>query len=250
MVANMLLDERWRLLLMRKLIFFRVPVVLLAIFFCSLAVRPASANQTNLQFLLGTSGNELDLTGQGNNTIAVNDRNCNGSTCIFGAGSASGVAGPFSTSGTYLLTSASKTAFMLSANADGTFTVNQTAPVNFTYSSPQGDLTGTLQFLSVAMVPGSSNSATLLGTFTITGGSLASRVGVGTAPVSIHLSIYTALGTLIGNNNVMTGQVEFPSVITPMPEPGTLLLLGTGLAGLCFLVLKRKKAAFATPAAL
>lgn len=217
------------------------PAVLALVFGCCVAASPAHGNQTNLQILLGTSSFELDFTGMGNH-IAVNDRTCSGSTCTFASGSASGSAGPFSTSGTYLITSPSKTAFTLTPNASGGFSVSQAAPLSFVYTSPQGNLTGTLEFVSVAMVPGSTNSATLVGTFTLTGGSLASAFGVATAPVTASLSVANSLGTLIGTMNVLTGQVEFPSRITPLPEPASLLLVCSGLAALAGIRRKRNRA--------
>lgn len=217
-----------------------VPLLFALFLGLCVTVKPARANQTNLQILLGTSSFELEITGMGNNTIAVNDRTCSGSTCTFAAGSASGVAGSFSTSGSYLLTSSAQLAFTLTANADGSFSVSQSAPINFLYTSAQGNLTGTLQFVSVSMVPGSTNSATMVGVFTVTGGSLASAVGMPTAPVTVHLSVANSLGLLIGNTNTLTGEVEFPTRISPVPEPGSLLLLGSGL-GVLVGFLKRRR---------
>ncbi|HLI63800.1 MAG TPA: hypothetical protein VKV05_10395 [Terriglobales bacterium] len=86
-------------------------------------------------------------------------------------GSATGT-GHLQSSGNYTVSSASNAPFYLIHNPDDSFTVVQTSPVNFSYASPQGTLTGLLWFGSVSKTD-SHLYSTMTGTLTSPGGSFA-----------------------------------------------------------------------------
>ena len=134
--------------------------LLAVLFVCTLGVTSGKA-QTNLQLTLGTTSAELNAVGTGSQTIDINDRMCSGSTCTFAAGSAN-TTGP-TTSGTYLMTSPSQTAFTLTpGTVAGSYTVSQSAPVAFSYTSSGGTLTGTLEFTSATDGPVASNGVSIV----------------------------------------------------------------------------------------
>ncbi len=185
----------------------------------ALALAPAVAlAQTELD--LGTSSTDLDFKGTGSSTIQVSIRTqVLLSGWSFGSGSASGAGGAASTGGSYTIYSSVQVPMTLSANADGTYSVNQSSDLNFSYSSPQGTLTGVITLFECAMVSGSNNTATATGTMTNLGGSFASAFGT-SADVNLVFALGANLSTLVNTYNTITGQVEYGSTITP-PSGGT-----------------------------
>src|SRR5205814_7603378 len=124
-----------------------------------------------------------------------------------GAGNANGYDGAgFLTGGNYSFNSgAAGSPLSLTPAANNYYsdyyTVNQTAPITFTYSSPQGDLTGTLYLtdLSMSSYPG-TKGAFVRGVITITGGSLVAAVGRSSVTVSFLFILNGNINSLIGNS--------------------------------------------------
>jgi hypothetical protein len=213
-----------------------LPAVLLM---CALGATPGRA-QTNLQLTLGTTtGGELNAVGTGSQVIDINDQICSGSTCTFAAGSADSRFP--TTSGTYLMTTPSQTAFTLTpGTVAGSYTVSQAAPVAFSYTSAGGTLTGTLQFLSATDSAVASNGVSvvsLVGTLTITGGSLAADLPKSNTMV-LQLSQFNSLASLINGKGTLTTQVDFGSIT---PEPASIFLFGSGLLALGILLRQRRQ---------
>jgi hypothetical protein len=76
--------------------------------------------------------------------------------------------------------------FSLTVQADGSSAVNQTAPITFNYTSPQGTLTGLMTFTTVTPTVGFIS--TMAGSFTATGGTFAQFFPFG-GTVSLSLGI-------------------------------------------------------------
>jgi hypothetical protein len=77
-----------------------------------------------------------------------------------------------------------------------------------------------------------------LGMFTITGGTLTYAGATGSG--FFHNFENVTAGT--GNAGLTGGTISAPGIKAPIPEPATLLLLGTGLGGVATALRKRRKA--------
>ena len=120
----------------------------------------------------------------------------------------------------------------------GTFTVGGTG----TFSSTPF----VLQVVQSAPTPGSGVfGGTLTGTLIINGSD--ARIIFNDTSLTIGLTTYQ-LGNLTNGNtllldpNATGGITRITATITTIPEPATMLLLGTGLAGVAAKVRKRRKA--------
>jgi hypothetical protein len=111
-------------------------------------------------FFNGTGTNQV-------NTL-IPQQYCDGGICTLAQGNATGTV-DLQSSGTYTITSASNAPFYLLVTSDGSFNITQTEPIQFNYSSPQGTLTGLLQFSWVSTTDAHGQS-TMVGTLTVTGG--------------------------------------------------------------------------------
>jgi len=197
---------------------------------------PGKADSTQLSLTLGTSLFDFTLQGTGGSTVSLSIRTCQMGSCTLGSGSASGNNGvDLYTSGVYSFNSSTQAPLTLTSLGNGNFSVNQTGTINFTYSSPQGNLVGTLNLASVSAVvspPGPPNTAVATGTIILTGGSLLGAVGADSVPVTLTFALGGDIDSLVGTTSSMTGQIEYPSLMSPVPEPTSMLLLGSGLIAL------------------
>jgi hypothetical protein len=157
-------------------------------------------------------------------TMTIPSMHCTGSplTCNMGIGPASG-AGPHlgGSSGTYTISSAAITPvtggyagpFYLTLQPDGSSVVTQTEQIQFNYTSPQGTLTGLLNFATVSpsyLTP-HGYWADVLGTFIVTGGTFAQYFPSG------------------GNVHISLGVTHFPLQLFPtVPRAFTPVELETG----------------------
>jgi hypothetical protein len=147
-------------------------------------------------------------------TMTMPSFNCSAGTCFLASAGATGT-GDLAGNGTYAITAPGTIPvqggfagpFSLTVQADGSSVVVQTAPIAFTYTSAQGDLTGTMTFTSVSKT--TMINSTMLGTFQATGGSFASFFPNGAA-VSIDLGITFPL-QLFPTTHHAFAAVEFQS---------------------------------------
>lgn len=173
---------------MRKLTIFAVIVVALLALSSGIAL---AQDQLILNdgivnsFFFGGGSNHISLT--------MPSFNCSGGTCALAQAGATGT-GNLTSSGNYAITAPGTIPvsggfagpFSLTVQADGSSVVVQTAPITFTYTSPQGTLTGLLTFTTVSKTTGLDS--TMAGTLQATGGTFAPFFPAGGA-VSISLGI-------------------------------------------------------------
>lgn len=136
-------------------------------------------------FFFGGGSNHISLT--------MASFNCSGGTCTLAEAGATGL-GNLASSGSYSITAPAGAPvaggfagpFSLTVQADGSSIVNQTSPITFTYTSPQGTLTGLMTFTTISKT--TNLNSTMMGSFQATGGTFAQFFPGGGA-VSITLGL-------------------------------------------------------------
>ncbi|MGH9477041.1 MAG: post-COAP-1 domain-containing protein [Terriglobales bacterium] len=178
---------------------------------------PRLAAQT--QIVLGDSAQEFQLVSHGNAALQLQFASCPAAQCVL-SGSAYGEGSFASSNGAYALLSSANNAIVLTVTSDdsgSSFTVTQSQPLQFRYSSPEGDLSGTLTFTSLEQGNGST-SGDLSGELQLTGGSLASSLSSNLGSVSLLVPLGAQLAQIAANGGSATGQIGYPSTITLAPS--------------------------------
>ena len=181
--------------------------------------------QDQLNLNDGGLNNILFGAGSRHISLTMEPQNCpgfpSGSICNFASSTANGT-GRLNSNGTYVISTAATGCstsppvgcagpFSLTVNADGSSTVQQTAPIQFIYTSPEGTLEGLLQFTSVTAT-NSQLDSTMVGTFTATGGSFASDFPSG-GNVSLVLGLTFPLQTLWMIHGFDTVQIQSGTIV-------------------------------------
>jgi len=199
---------------------YSVPPILDGTFFISQGqVFTESSSSPAAWFVDGyttTPQDELDLgdglinfffTGTGTSQVntLIPQQYCNGGTCNLAQGNATGTE-DLQSSGTYTMTSASNAPFYLVANSYGGFDVTQTDSIQFNYNSPQGTLSGLIQFSWISGTNANGQS-TMAGTLTITGGTFAQYLPHG-ANLNATLGLNGSLDMLLGRFGFVTAEFQ------------------------------------------
>jgi len=203
----------------------------LVVFACSL---PAFAGSEIS--LLGSSGSPIKFTGTGGGAFTVNFNVLNLSA--FGTGTLT--SGP----GFYSIVNNGAVVTSSTSCGPGCFMLNQTAPLAFKYGSTAGAsdlLTGNLfltDIVQTAMGGGVFNDSLVIN-FVATGGSLQSAFANNNGVVTLQIKFTTtqSLSTIMTKQTLMAKVVS--GAVFPVPETGTLTLMGAGLIGLSFLCKKK-----------
>jgi hypothetical protein len=217
--------------------------ILLCLGILSIAAVPAFAGQVTL----GKSGaGALTFTNQGSGNFTVMFNNT-----AHGIASGSGTSGTYHVSGNGVIQNTSSTASSCSTgNTSCLYQLGMqsgalTFTYNFTSASGPGTLTGDLVFMDLNIGGGSGtfNNALVvdLTNVVITGANPFGSVGHGIVQLTINYSPSTAWNTFITHaaGNSLSGLIGHGSLT--VPEPTSLLMLGTGLIALAGLTRRYRR---------
>ncbi len=195
-------------------------VVSLLVFLALGVAIPALAQD---QLNLADGLNSVHFNGAGSTHISmlIPAPYCSGGTCIIAQGAANGT-GNLQSSGTYTVSSPATGCdpsgcpgpLYLTVNADGSSTVTQTEQIAFSYTSPDGTLTGLLDFTSVSATDNNLKS-TMVGTLTVTGGTFAQYFPNG-GNVNITLGLTFPL-QILWKFHGFSGSEFYSGTIVPTP---------------------------------
>ena len=178
---------------------------------------------------LGPSTNEMVFQGTGSNVIKVVWQNCHDAGCTMEGGGSRGN-NPLG-AGTYKFSSPTPVPFKLVSTAIGLFSVDQSAEVSFSYTSPHGTAIGLAHFTSVVQNPGAIG-ARLTGTLQVTGGTYQSYFAAGQGNLSLTLTIGKQnLSTLIDSTGSIQGGIDFPSTLSPPSSCRAASIIPAALTG-------------------
>jgi hypothetical protein len=205
-----------------------------------------SADAAIDQVTLGPAYQGVTFVGNGDDVqVVLGD--CTSSTCTLSGPIAFWTGTPFAF-GPFSITTASTNTITLTQDLDGLWLLHALAPLSFRFGLGGTLLTGDINLFSVQQSP---NTLTAVfnhhsNTLTNLGGSLASNFGPAGAIIdwTVAFSNYTDLASLLGDaNRGHTILSQFSSgEIVPTPEPGTLLLIGTGMVLIGGMLRPRRRA--------
>jgi hypothetical protein len=202
----------------------RTHLVLLAAVLLLVCAAPAFAGN---EIVLGSSsGNPIKFVGTGGGNFKVNFNIVNLVATGFGT---------LSSSGFYSIVNNGATVTSGGSCGSGCFMLNQTGPLLFKYGSLPGGsdlLTGNLVLTDLVQTGGSGVfNDQLVINFTATGGDLQSAFGNGTGQLQLTIKFSTNqdLATILNNQTLLAKVIS--GAVFPVPEPGSLPLLGASLLG-------------------
>jgi len=169
------------------------------------------------QIVLGDSSQEFQLQAISSTQLQLVLGNCSPNCVISGSAYGEGVFA--SSDGSYALATAATNSMVFTATSDdsgSSFAAAQSGPIAFQYTSPQGNLTGTLTLTSLEQGNGSS-TATLAGELEITGGSLAAALSSTQGEASLLLPVPSLRGALQTGGSV-TAEIGYPSTLSLAPS--------------------------------
>lgn len=226
--------------------------LLLPLLVAGLMTLSASADVT--QITMGGTADQVTFTTIGGNatTLTVGWGTCVAGTCTVGAGSGGiGTGALASGPAAWSFSIAQSSVIEITHLGSGLWAVSrQDTAISFSYADGFGNsLFGDLWLLNFDQTPGSQTgefntllqanlinlSGTLAGVFTPAGG---------IARITLDFPNTTNITTLLagGSNAPGTISTTFDKAsITPTPEPGTMLLFGSGLAALGGYLRRRKR---------
>jgi hypothetical protein len=197
----------------------RLPSVFLAALAAALL---APALRAQNQIVLGDSPQSFTLQAASSTTLQMGLEDCSAGVCTLASGSAYGDGVFASSGGQYALTTAANNAIVLTVSSDdtgGSFAVTQSAPIEFSYASSAGSLSGNLTLTSLDQ-GNTSMTATLAGELAITGGSMAQSLASNAGSVSMTVPLGGYLASLFSTGGSLNGEIGYPSTVTLAPAAG------------------------------
>jgi len=164
-----------------------------------------------------TSTPEFEFIGTGTSLIDILLEDCSGGVCTMASGSGNGTGALFSENGTYTFSTTSSSPFTLTCLGGGDFSVSQTVPIDFSFTSATGTLTGTVNFTFSTDVGG----GTLAGVLTVTGGTFASDFPSGFADMQLSLGNGFPLSDLCGATGTIDSEIDGGTIVAAPVSTGS-----------------------------